>query len=255
MIVGFHLHENVHRFTHVAVAVGACIEQPAVFERPFDHGGIVRIGAQDVFAIDVTVCVADHVEQRKRLRFTIDHPAGIEYLVTAVLRVCLGKHHQLDIRGIPIQITVGRHQVIDLVLGNRKAECMVRLQPVRRLPCASTGTVRSSPGAESSKTLASSVIFDQSLCHSIEQGALDASAPSRPSTNQRTPRSTRSTLIEPADPENIGGLTRPGGDGAESGQHRADLLTTGRRQPAPWPVVEQCLRPLEFRAIQRRSRV
>src|SRR5690554_3008642 len=44
-----------------------------------------------------------------------------------MLRVCLGKHHQLDVRRITLKVGERRYQVIDLVVGQGKAEAPVCL--------------------------------------------------------------------------------------------------------------------------------
>ena len=65
--------------------------------------------------------VADHVEQRLGLMCAVDHPVGIEDLVTAVLGVCLRKHHQFHIGGIASDTTEGLDKVIDFVARKRES--------------------------------------------------------------------------------------------------------------------------------------
>lgn len=61
-----------------------------------NDGGVIGIGAECVLW-GVLVGVFDHLKQGVRLLFVIDGPSGIEYFVSAVLRVGLCEHHQFDI--------------------------------------------------------------------------------------------------------------------------------------------------------------
>jgi len=49
-----------------------------------------------------------------------DHEVGVEDLVPAVLGVGLGEHRQLDVGGVAAEAGERLHQVVDLVLGQRK---------------------------------------------------------------------------------------------------------------------------------------
>ena len=70
--------------------------------------------------------IADHAKQGLVLGDAVNGPAGVEDLVPAMLRVGLGKHHQLDIAGIASEAGKGLHQVVDLILGQRQAQAGIR---------------------------------------------------------------------------------------------------------------------------------
>jgi hypothetical protein len=60
------------------------------------HSGVVGISADDIFGVRL-VGVLDHAEQAVLLADTINGPRSIENVVSAVLRVDLGKHEELNI--------------------------------------------------------------------------------------------------------------------------------------------------------------
>ncbi len=69
--------------------------------------------------------VADHGKQRQILIYAIDSPAGVKYLVPAMLGIGLSKHHQLYIVGISAKVSEGLHQIIDFIIGQRQTELTV----------------------------------------------------------------------------------------------------------------------------------
>ncbi|MNZ86854.1 hypothetical protein D3C78_1056930 [compost metagenome] len=121
MVVGLHLHQDVHRLLMGGVLVAARLREEAPGGEALDHRGVVLVGAQHAFAVQL-VGVLDHAEQRLVLAFAVDVPAGIEDLVPAVLGVGLGEHHQLDVVGVAPQVAEALHQVVDLVLGQGQAQ-------------------------------------------------------------------------------------------------------------------------------------
>jgi hypothetical protein len=44
--------------------------------------------------------MANHIHERALLRYAIDYPVGVKYLVPAMLRIGLCEHHQFDVCGI-----------------------------------------------------------------------------------------------------------------------------------------------------------
>ena len=73
------------------------------------------------------VGVADHVEQAHVLILAVDGPAAVEYLVPAVLRVCLGEHHELDVVRIAAEGEKMLEQVVDLVVAESEPHVAVGL--------------------------------------------------------------------------------------------------------------------------------
>ena len=80
------------------------------------------------------VGVADHREERPLLVGAVEGPARVEDLVSAVLGVGLGEHHQLDVGRVPTQLAEPVDQVVDLVGCERQAELGVG--PRQRLAAA-----------------------------------------------------------------------------------------------------------------------
>ena len=126
VVVGFHLHQDVHRLLHRTVLASLAIGEEAPGLVANDHRGIVLVGRQHPFAVHL-VGVLDHAEQGLFLVFAVDVPAGVEDLVATVLGVGLGEHHQLDVVGVAPQVAKALHQVIDFVFGEGQAQLDVGL--------------------------------------------------------------------------------------------------------------------------------
>ena len=94
--MGFHLHQDVDRLLSGAVLTAVRVRVEAPGHRANDHGGVVFISRQHTFAVHLEG-VFDHAEQAFFLILAVDIPTGIEDFVPAVLRVGLGKHHQLNV--------------------------------------------------------------------------------------------------------------------------------------------------------------
>ncbi len=71
--------------------------------------------------------MADHRKQRTILRYIINNPVGIEYLVPAMFGIGLRKHHQLGIARIALKAGEILQQVIDFVIGKRQPELAISL--------------------------------------------------------------------------------------------------------------------------------
>ena len=63
--------------------------------------------------------IADHLEQGMLLLLAIDSPTGVKYLVPAMLRVGLRKHHQFNVVGVPRHVDERLVQIIYFILGQR----------------------------------------------------------------------------------------------------------------------------------------
>ena len=101
--MGFHLADDVAELAAITVGMLRVPARPKdICFDALDDGGIVFVGHDRVLGVPV-VGVADHVEQREILRPAIDHPRGIEDLVTAVLGVDVGEHDQFDVGGVTVQ--------------------------------------------------------------------------------------------------------------------------------------------------------
>ena len=115
VIVCLHLHQQVYGLLREVVfrTIRVGVETPGGMS--FDHRSIIRVSRQ--YACPAHgMGIANHLEQGMALRLTVDSPAGVKDLVPAMLRVGLGKHHQLDIVGIAAQRGKALHQVIDLIV-------------------------------------------------------------------------------------------------------------------------------------------
>ena len=78
--------------------------------RRLNDGGI-RTAADGVFISSRIhagrIAALDHGKKRLVFLFSVDGPAGVKNLVAAVLGVGLSKHHELNIRGIAVQLGKG----------------------------------------------------------------------------------------------------------------------------------------------------
>ena len=130
MVVCFHLHDGVH------LSRVQRVDRRLFFSRngslktqgmpPLHHGSVVRIRhhrAQRLCRVRGT----NHAKQGVGLSLTINHPLRIKDFVSAMLTVCLGKHHQLNIGGIAPQIGKRLGQVVDLLIRQGQTEVCIRL--------------------------------------------------------------------------------------------------------------------------------
>ena len=131
VVVRLDLHHQVDELVDVAVGVAGGVGEEPARRRTRDDGGVVRIGAQHAAGM-ARVRVADHLEQAEVLIDAVEGPPRVEDLVTAVLRVRLGEHHELDVVGGTPQTPVGFEEVVDLRFAEREPEAGVRLPERRR---------------------------------------------------------------------------------------------------------------------------
>jgi hypothetical protein len=116
VVVGFNLGQEVNDFLGVHPLSGGGVGGPESGLGTFQHSGVVTVGTDGVIGV-LLVCVTNHGEKAVRHGLAIDHPRGIELLVSAVLGVDLSKHEQLDIGGVAGNCTVGAiclSEIIDL---------------------------------------------------------------------------------------------------------------------------------------------
>ena len=115
MIMGFYLHQNMCWLRGEGVLLRLRIDPQPIYLRAFNHRRIVAVGAENALSIDLTMSVANHAEQRTGLRHLIHKPVGVKNFMPTMLRVCLGKHHQLDVRRITLQHLIGMLQIFEFV--------------------------------------------------------------------------------------------------------------------------------------------
>src|SRR5690606_6814964 len=88
VVVGFHLHQDVHRLLVRSIFAGRCIRIEAPGLVADDDRSVVLVGREHAFGVHL-IGVLDHAEQGLVLAFAVDVPAGIEDLVPAMLGVGL----------------------------------------------------------------------------------------------------------------------------------------------------------------------
>ncbi len=111
----------MHRLLHRAVLAGFGVREEAAGNVADDHRSVVLVGGQHAFAVHL-IGVLDHAEQAFFLALAVDIPTGVENLVTAVLGVCLGKHHQLDVVRVAPETVEAGDQVIDFIFSEGQAQ-------------------------------------------------------------------------------------------------------------------------------------
>ena len=124
VVVGFHLHQQVHRLVDELVTGTVRGREETIGNRTGDHGSVVLVGTQHAFG-GIVVGVADHPEQAQFLFLSVDGPVRIEDLVTTVLGIGLGEHHQLGIRRVTAQSGKTLYQIIDFVICQRQTQFAV----------------------------------------------------------------------------------------------------------------------------------
>ena len=115
VVVGLDLQHDARFFRGVAVAaVGGAGEEACGAAPPQDRG-VVGVGGQRAAGGRARRGAGglDHVKQAVRLVRAVYAPAGVENLVAAMLRIRLGEHHQLHIRGVPARLLKGLVQIGD----------------------------------------------------------------------------------------------------------------------------------------------
>ena len=113
MVVGLHLHHDLHPPGHGRVPPGARVRNEPARRMSAHHGRVVAVRGQHL-ARAARLRVADHLEQGAFLPDAVDDPRRVEDLVAAVLGVHLREHHQLRVGRVPVQLAEPGQQVVDL---------------------------------------------------------------------------------------------------------------------------------------------
>ena len=121
VVVRLDLHQNADRLAMEGVDVGFRRREEALRLGTLHDGGIVFVRGQHAPRAGLAAA-PDHLEERLGLLFAVEDEVGVEDLVTAVLAVGLGEHHQLDIRRVAAQGPETFRQVVDLVGSQRQAQ-------------------------------------------------------------------------------------------------------------------------------------
>jgi hypothetical protein len=248
VVVRLHLHQRVREVGGGGVALRAGFLEEPRHHAPFHHRGVVGIGRDGALRVGL-VRLADHPEQRVRLRLAIDHPPGVEDLVPAMLRIRLREHRQFDVGGVALLLREVVHEVVDFVGCQRQAEALVGVLDGRA-------------------ALAEHVHLGQRLRLDVTEqrrGGVERGHHGfgHPVVQQRQHRRqvaftadvVRRRAFHPrhrghaAAPDDVGGLGGPGRDGAEAGrdEHEARAGGCGRRGGA---VRQQALEIGAFGGIE-----
>ena len=127
VVVSLNLSEIVDHLLGLCPLSGGIVGGPDGTLLTLHHSSVVAVSADDILGVHL-VRVTNHGEQTAGLLLAVDRPVGVELLVTAVLRVDLGKHEKLDIRRVALELVgVGINQVVDLVLIEGQTKSLVRL--------------------------------------------------------------------------------------------------------------------------------
>lgn len=89
-----------------------------------ENSSVVRVGGNGALGADDLFGVSDHLKERLVLLDSVDGPGRVEDLVSAMLRVDLGEHEELDIGRIPRRVEgeVTLEEVIELGWREGKTE-------------------------------------------------------------------------------------------------------------------------------------
>ncbi len=126
VIVRLDLHDEIDVLANVRVYARVWIRKEARSLPALDDRRVVPIGRQHAARV-VAMGVADHREQRLRLRLAVDDPVGVEDLVPAMLGVGLREHHQLDVGGVAPELEKVVVQVLDFIFGERETQPVIGL--------------------------------------------------------------------------------------------------------------------------------
>ncbi len=251
VVVRLDFHQDVHRFLHRAVLAGFRVREETPGHGADDHRSVVLVSRQNAFAVH-HVGVLDHAEQAFFLALAVDVPTGVEDLVTAMLGVRLGEHHQFDVVGVALQADEGVDQVIDLVFSQGQAQLGVGLfqrgtaatQHVDRGQRLWLGMAEQAGGLLK--------VAQDDLGHAVVQrvsNQLRLSIAELAGNVERNAALQALDLGQAAIASNVAGLARPRRDGAETRQHQEQ--TTGRLLDRnAWTVLQKAREHLLFVAGQ-----
>ncbi|MNX82168.1 hypothetical protein D3C86_1138850 [compost metagenome] len=251
VVVGFNLHQDVHRLLHRAVLAGFRVREETTGHGADDHRSVVLISRQNAFAVH-HVGVLDHAEQAFFLALAVDVPTGVEDLVTAVLGVRLGEHHQFDVVRVALQADEGVDQVIDLVFGQGQAQLGVGFF---QRGAAATQHVDRGQGFWLGVAEQAGGLFEvaqDDLGHAVVQTVGDQLGFSVAELAGHVERDAALQALDFRQATvtgDVAGLARPRRDGAETRQHQKQ--TTGRfLYRNAWTVLQKARKHLLFVAGQ-----
>jgi hypothetical protein len=229
------------------VAVDAAVGRGEKARRlgAFEHGGVVLVGRQHARRARLGG-PPDHLEQRERLRLTVERKARVEDLVPAVLAVGLREHHQLDVGGVAPQRVERLLEVADLVRREGEPELLVRGGEPASIDRAQRPRL-----AVREQRLGLRLAREHALGHAVVQGGVERRGrieaalerPAHPTLDPHHP-------VEPAGVRDVGRLARPRRDRAEPRHDPARVRPEGLLR-AERAVREQ---PLQHDALLARER-
>ena len=235
MIVRLHLHQQVGVVVKRSVdAIRA--RKEARGAAALDDRGVVRVGRKHALAVGRLEGVANHPEQRLRLRHAVDQPIGVEDLVPAVFGVRLGEHHQLGVGGVALKPREGGCQVVHFVAGERQAEAQVgRFERGAGLGAQGDARERARRAGRVQRTEV--VVEQEHLRHAVVQcaevgGATTLEVPAHAALHPRNG-------AQAAAVEDVRCLARPRRDSARAGHDGKQRGAGFRRQVAARPVAQQ----------------
>ena len=219
--------------------------------RTFDHRRIVGIGNHGARGVGL-VGLADHAEQGLVAWAGVDHPVGIEDLVSAMLGVGLGEHHQFDVGRVA---SAGRKvlgQIVDFVVRQGEAERGVGSGQCNAPTCGQVD------GFERLRRIVMEQgggVFERiehRLGHAVVQQRGDGATPPGVEAGTRNemvgnPALDSDDLLETTLMDDVGGLGRPRRDRSESRRHQQQ--GPGRRLVMGRMRVEQVLQPRHRLAV------
>ena len=221
MVVGFDLHQDVHRLLMVGIVAAFRVGEETAGFVTHDHRGVVFVRRQNVVVVTL-VGVFDHLEQGFVLLFAIDGPAGVENFVAAVLRVGLREHHQFHVGRVTAQRAVVFQQVIHFIVGQRQTQALIGGH--QRV----TATGQNIDGAQRrwfgmrEQASGGGAVIQHDFHHTVVQysrsrctvGGTDA-AHIVGNTAFQTFHAAQTTVVS-----NVGGFGRPGRNGAKTRNHQ-----------------------------------
>src|SRR5450830_827633 len=256
VVVGLDFHQDVYRFLHRAVLAGFRVREETTGDAADDDRGVVLISRQNAFAVH-HVGVLDHAEQAFFLAFAVDVPTGVEDLVTAVLGVGLGEHHQFDVVRVALQAVEGVDQIIDLVFGQGQAQFGVGLRESGAATAEHVNRGQRLGLGVTEQTAGLFQLADDDLGHAVVQAAGDQLGLGIAELARDIEGNTAFQALDffqAAVAGDITGLARPGRDGAEPRQNQeqaAGRLLNGNA----WAVLQKACQHLLFVGGQDASHV
>ena len=252
MVVGLHLHQDLHPPGHGRVPPGARIRNEPARRMSAHHRRVVAVRGQHLPRV-TRLRVTDHVEQRTLMLDAVDDPRRVEDLVAAVLGIDLREHHQLRVGRIPAELSEPDPQVIDLPGAQCEPEGGVRrLQGAARVRAeGDRGMGRWRPvqedrlhsGPRAGVVRKECVARGRALRHAVvEQARAGERSPDLAGVAAGMGDRPRHTALDARHPfeaaaaGDVGGLARPRRDRSRTrrhddraGQHRVCLITRDQR--------------------------